>query len=192
MNFQRTVCACLMGLLAVLASVEAKATTISTYEFTQSYRGTPDLLTGEFSGVVDDLGFITKANLLSFQVKLPAVLSLGLNNLSDPSSIFSFDTLNPASTLDIFAGAMPSYGLCIGAAAAFGLCGSLSGITSLGVFSFNYIPYFYSQQAPEIRLLSSITSGVPEPSTWAMMILGFAGIAVMACRRKSKSALLAA
>jgi len=35
-------------------------------------------------------------------------------------------------------------------------------------------------------------SGVPEPSTWAMMLLGFAGIGFMAYRRKSKPALLAA
>ena len=32
---------------------------------------------------------------------------------------------------------------------------------------------------------------VPEPSTWAMMILGFAGVGFMAYRRKSKPALLA-
>jgi hypothetical protein len=32
---------------------------------------------------------------------------------------------------------------------------------------------------------------VPEPSTWAMMILGFAGIGFMAYRRKSKPALMA-
>ena len=34
--------------------------------------------------------------------------------------------------------------------------------------------------------------GVPEPSTWAMVVLGFAGIGFMAYRRKSKPALLAA
>lgn len=33
---------------------------------------------------------------------------------------------------------------------------------------------------------------VPEPSTWAMMLLGFTGIGFMAYRRKSKPALLAA
>jgi hypothetical protein len=37
-----------------------------------------------------------------------------------------------------------------------------------------------------------IAGGVPEPSTWAMMILGFAGIGFMAYRRKSKPALMAA
>jgi hypothetical protein len=39
--------------------------------------------------------------------------------------------------------------------------------------------------------ISGITA-VPEPSTWAMMILGFVGVAFMAYRRKSKPALMAA
>jgi hypothetical protein len=38
----------------------------------------------------------------------------------------------------------------------------------------------------------TVTSPVPEPSTWAMMILGFAGVGFMAYRRKSKPALMAA
>jgi len=41
-------------------------------------------------------------------------------------------------------------------------------------------------------LTISVTSGVPEPATWAMMILGFAGVGFMAYRRKSKQALMAA
>jgi hypothetical protein len=36
------------------------------------------------------------------------------------------------------------------------------------------------------------TSAVPEPSTWAMMLLGFAGLGFMAYRRNSKPALMAA
>jgi hypothetical protein len=39
---------------------------------------------------------------------------------------------------------------------------------------------------------ATLTAAVPEPSTWAMMVLGFAGIGCMAYRRKSKLALLAA
>ena len=35
-----------------------------------------------------------------------------------------------------------------------------------------------------------IAGGVPEPSTWAMMLLGFAGIGFMAYRRKSKPLLM--
>jgi probable HAF family extracellular repeat protein len=41
-------------------------------------------------------------------------------------------------------------------------------------------------------LTPSGVGGVPEPSTWAMMILGFAGIGFMVYRRKSKPSLLAA
>lgn len=38
----------------------------------------------------------------------------------------------------------------------------------------------------------SVAGAVPEPSTWVMMILGFAGISFMAYRRNSKPALSAA
>jgi len=40
-------------------------------------------------------------------------------------------------------------------------------------------------------VLVPFASAVPEPSTWAMMILGFAGVGFMAYRRKSKQALMA-
>jgi hypothetical protein len=33
----------------------------------------------------------------------------------------------------------------------------------------------------------TVTTGVPEPSTWAMMILGFMGVGFMAYRRKGRS-----
>lgn len=38
----------------------------------------------------------------------------------------------------------------------------------------------------------TVNAAVPEPSTWAMMILGFAGVGLIAYRRKSKPALMAA
>jgi hypothetical protein len=37
-----------------------------------------------------------------------------------------------------------------------------------------------------------VAEAVPEPSTWAMMLLGFAGVGFTAYRRKSKPALMAA
>ena len=50
-----------------------------------------------------------------------------------------------------------------------------------------------SGKATRITISSSaITPGVPEPSTWAMMILGFAGVGFMAYRRKNNMALSAA
>ena len=44
-----------------------------------------------------------------------------------------------------------------------------------------------SQQGP--MLDSVVVTGVPEPATWAMMILGFFGVGFMAYRRKSQSTL---
>ena len=41
-------------------------------------------------------------------------------------------------------------------------------------------------------LFSFGAPGVPEPSTWAMLLVGFAGIGFMAYRRKNKMALSAA
>jgi hypothetical protein len=38
----------------------------------------------------------------------------------------------------------------------------------------------------------AVAGGVPEPSTWVMLVLGFAGIGLLAHRRKSKPALMTA
>jgi hypothetical protein len=35
-------------------------------------------------------------------------------------------------------------------------------------------------------VLTAVATSVPEPSTWAMMILGFAGVGFMAYRRQNK------
>jgi hypothetical protein len=43
-----------------------------------------------------------------------------------------------------------------------------------------------------LRGIGNSVGGVPEPSTWAMMILGFAGVGFMAYRRKSKPVMIAA
>jgi hypothetical protein len=40
-----------------------------------------------------------------------------------------------------------------------------------------------------VGLEAQVNPGVPEPSTWAMMILGFAGIGFMGYRRRNKSAM---
>jgi hypothetical protein len=46
-------------------------------------------------------------------------------------------------------------------------------------------------QLIEGNYLIQVAESVPEPSTWGMTILGFAGVALMAYRRR-KSAMLAA
>jgi hypothetical protein len=48
-----------------------------------------------------------------------------------------------------------------------------------------------SQTSP-FTFSTTLTSAVPEPSTWAMFILGFAGVGFLAYRRKQEGALSAA
>jgi hypothetical protein len=51
---------------------------------------------------------------------------------------------------------------------------------------------FFNYSVPDMEYSATFTSGVPEPSTWAMMILGFCGLGFMAYRRNSKLTLMAA
>ncbi len=65
--------------------------------------------------------------------------------------------------------------------------------TTSGVQNSGFIDPTFSSRAPGGQFLFSpgvfaATSAIPEPSTWAMMILGFAGIGVMAFRRANSMA----
>jgi hypothetical protein len=49
------------------------------------------------------------------------------------------------------------------------------------------VPDDASWVVSDFTTAQALTSAVPEPSTWAMMILGFAGVGFMAYRRKAKT-----
>jgi PEP-CTERM motif len=66
------------------------------------------------------------------------------------------------------------------------LFGMADGIYIPSIFQDSY--YTYNEGAPGSWRISA----VPEPSTWAMLLLGFAGIGFMAYRRKSKPTVIAA
>jgi PEP-CTERM motif len=78
--------------------------------------------------------------------------------------------------------------LCLNAAA-----GNCSGPnpSSVAIYVSGSDPLIPETGNVEIATVA-VAGSVPEPSTWAMMILGFAGIGFMAYRRKSKPALMAA
>jgi hypothetical protein len=52
--------------------------------------------------------------------------------------------------------------------------------------------YWDSNNGDNTQFVTANISAIPEPSTWAMMILGFAGISAMAYRRRKTAAALAA
>jgi hypothetical protein len=70
-----------------------------------------------------------------------------------------------------------------------------SGTASSGAAeTYNGTTWHFSYEGiPSVAVgLYTEVSAVPEPSTWAMMLLGFAGVGFMAYRRKAKPALFAA
>ena len=58
--------------------------------------------------------------------------------------------------------------------------------------SFGYSVAGGATYGPDRLGVVTLAGAVPEPSTWAMMLLGFAGVGFMAYRRKSTPALMAA
>ena len=66
--------------------------------------------------------------------------------------------------------------------------GNASGVITLNVGAGqDYGFYVYTVDGFLGRGDIAVTSGVPEPSTWAMMILGFLGLGFMAYRRKNSA-----
>jgi hypothetical protein len=71
--------------------------------------------------------------------------------------------------------------------AIFGFLGPFYSPNANDTFQFDFTLTGGSLQTPlALEAFVEVGSGVPEPSTWAMMILGFAGIGFMACRRNRK------
>ena len=63
-----------------------------------------------------------------------------------------------------------------------------------GAYKFYYfeLENQYSCDNVLLKSVGGMTAAVPEPSTWAMMIMGFAGVGFMAYRRKQGPVLVAA
>ncbi|MBC9882065.1 PEP-CTERM sorting domain-containing protein [Bradyrhizobium sp. INPA01-394B] len=62
-------------------------------------------------------------------------------------------------------------------------------LSNTGILSFGSLPDGVSFTSDSGQFLTGNVGAVPEPSTWAMMILGFAGIGSLAYRRRSRPAL---
>jgi len=60
------------------------------------------------------------------------------------------------------------------------------------VYEFMFFNDLVPENAPSGLLVTTSASAVPEPSTWAMMLIGFVGLGFASYCRKSKPALMAA
>lgn len=97
-------------------------------------------------------------------------------NQNTPSVVNGSNSITPANTPNFF---ITFYD-------KFGNLGALSGRTGIIAFDDGGNPGDADYDDLVVRFH---VSAVPEPATWAMMLLGFAGIGFLAYRRKSKPAL---
>jgi PEP-CTERM motif len=101
-------------------------------------------------------------------------------------------TINPAAgTIGDYYTTGPFFldGSGVNFATASGLTGNIFLQSNNDLYRVNTLGPFASGY---VSASSAPVAAVPEPSTWAMMILGFVGIGFMAYRRKSRPALMRA
>jgi hypothetical protein len=113
---------------------------------------------------------------------------------ADIGSVFNWGSTNDPTITFTFAGGSESFTLpnyLFGTANTLNFVGFTSD-TPFSSVSISDPTYGLAIDNFEVATGLTVAGAVPEPSTWAMMILGFAGLGLMAYRRKSKPALMAA
>jgi hypothetical protein len=130
-------------------------------------------------------------------------LDFGIDNPVGPNEALSYSIYTPTNTLVVSGSA--AAGNSSYTSGLFGaLTESVFPATALATTSFYVIVkdtqgsfdltggqadlYNFSGGTSELGALGTLASAVPESSTWAMMLLGFAGLGFMTYRRKSKPA----
>jgi PEP-CTERM motif len=164
------------------------------------------LLLGAFAAPISSAS--ASIYLVDSKTPLGSWLDTGIN--LDPSTTYAFSVINPAtiwnagdppnrdSTADgidpIFYGTPPAidgttfnFGALVGHdSGGYFLIGA-SPITLTGHSGALTVGYWDTIYADNFGSQTLSISAVPEPSTWAMMILGFMGVGFMAYRRKGGS-----
>jgi hypothetical protein len=114
------------------------------------------------------------------------VLGLAFSN---PASVANFTGAGYFSSVT----ALPSTTLNLAGADPFALSSISFTATNAGTLGFSFGTTSSDNVGPlldDVKL--DVTSTVPEPSTWAMMILGFAGVGFMAFRKRKNGLALTA
>jgi hypothetical protein len=147
------------------------------------------------SADITDWTLLLTQNSLSFQLTSAnsQYFSLG-NNLVATATGISWDFDAPATNWAYFIytnGPDPINSALFVLNDAVGSGSLTPSAIAIAVGSFADASYTVLAQSGTVDV-ATVSSAVPEPSTWAMMLLGFAGVGFMAYRRKSKPVLMAA
>jgi PEP-CTERM motif len=178
-----------LGLLAITAFTPAPASAAIVYSYTEE--GCFGASCTPASGATDQSHLTFNAQ--AFNSVPGGTVDLGTITLNNGTNTYTGNSF----TLDIIF-TVPTSGSNTDSAT---ITGSVQGgtITSPSfVFDFNNAPINFngftltvndltmpSAGGTTEEITGTITAAVPEPTTWAMMILGFAGIGFMAYRRRS-------
>jgi PEP-CTERM motif len=171
------------GVLAIAPLAASAAIITESFTIDISGSANQSVLSSMFAGFDPSLGTLTGATVSLTGTTLwtpgppgplepPATLFMGLVSPIPASHVFSFDE---PTTIDIDLNGAAS-GAAIGSGPQQALLnttdssdGTLSAATLDGVVTYTFTP---------------AVPTVPEPSTWAMMLVGFAGLSYAALRRK--------
>jgi hypothetical protein len=169
--------------VAAAAALSALSAHATTKDFTYSYLGST-VATGSFSYATGDTGVLTYSDLTAFSVTVAGVTY----DLADVDALtdyvyFGYDT---SSNDFVTSGDLCGYGGC-------GLVFSLSASNDGGTdgFEFNNVPGYYVEYSTgNFGMIDTITiTGVPEPASWALMLVGLGGLgAALRSRRKLAAA----
>jgi hypothetical protein len=178
------------GLLGNTQAYTAGGATITAAGFTSNSFATGTALFGKSNGGDENgLGLandptgdheISGTNLI--RIDMTGARAAGATDFS-----FMFASTTGGESWQVFGSNLATTGYVSVATGSDEIDHVLSGAN--GAFNF----YYFDTPTPNPGnvLLASVdaVAAVPEPSTWAMMILGFAGVGFMAYRRKSQGAL---
>lgn len=173
-------------LIAAHSPFHAGASTVETFSFTQSGYAV-GTLTGTFTGTLESDGSIQLADLTAFSISYsinlgpPSGIETDSYSLQD-LKLFSFmpGTNGPNSSLDFFAGITTGTpgSICVGAAAAFGLCGQGGNIAGEDHLRYAQNPFLFITTTEFAAVNLVPPTSTPEPPTLWMWGLG-AGLAIV-------------
>jgi hypothetical protein len=170
--------------LALAGLVPARAAVIDTFSFSNlSGWDTFDTeFSGSFTGTVEASGLIELSDLSAFHVSgLFRGVTFLPNSLSN-LTFFSYDTGAGASSLGFIA--ITNFAVCTGAPSVLSLTCNPGGNHPASTLAAIVVNGFVAS-TPDLTTVTLVSSVVPEISTWAMMLLGFAGLGFAAYRRRS-------
>jgi hypothetical protein len=203
MDIRSTISIFYLALFAVISFVGLSPANAMTYTYDVNYALSSGTVTGDIALNCDSCN-VTSSTLVSWSLSspLPAAFSIsgttatfsGIDLSASPTGI----TFTPtASAFSIFSGSSGSIffgavevvsgGDGSGCAGQIG-CGVPCATALIGSGSHGACTnggFIYGIAANPLTI-ATITAAVPEPSTWAMMILGFFGVGFMAYLRKSR------